>query len=64
MGEVLVSNLTLPVYRDKQGFHALRYTWATFLRKNGIVDNLCENANAPSNDPADGRLHGCNPVAD
>ena len=31
-------------YRDEQGryadFHALRYTLATFLRKNGIVDNF------------------------
>jgi integrase len=31
-------------YRDEQGryadFHALRYTWATFMRKNGIGDNF------------------------
>ena len=31
-------------YRDEHGryadFHALRYTWATFLRKNGIADNF------------------------
>jgi len=30
--------------KDKQGrfadFHALRYTWATFMRKNGIADNF------------------------
>jgi integrase len=31
-------------YQDEQGryadFHALRYTWATFLRKHGIADNF------------------------
>jgi integrase len=31
-------------YKDKQGryadFHALRYTWATFMRKNGVPDNF------------------------
>jgi len=31
-------------YRDEQGryadFHALRYTWATFMRKHGIADNF------------------------
>jgi len=31
-------------YKDEQGrygdFHALRYTWATFMRKNGIADNF------------------------
>ena len=31
-------------YRDEQGryadFHALRYTWATFMRKHGIADNV------------------------
>jgi len=31
-------------YRDEQGryadFHALRYTWATFMRKHGISDNF------------------------
>jgi len=31
-------------YKDERGryadFHALRYTWATFLRRNGIADNF------------------------
>jgi integrase len=33
-------------YRDEQGryadFHALRYTWATFMRMNGIADNFAQ----------------------
>jgi integrase len=33
-------------YQDEQGrfadFHALRYTWATFMRMNGIADNFAQ----------------------